>query len=139
MAKALAASLSLALPLGLASSAEAKEDASGGISSGLVLLHFMLDDSDPGLIIPCVRVQRRLLGDSSLFVEITATYTSRGEVVTREFEVPLDAFSLTDHHPQPAGHGWRLLDAYLDISDAPIDDGSDISGSAELVRRHADA
>jgi len=98
----------------------------------------MTESGTPNLIIPCVKVIRSIwelsLTDRSIMAQLTATYQSNGETVTEDFELALGEFFLSDHHPQPKDQNIRLVEAELDISDAPIDDGSTVSGTIRIVR-----
>jgi hypothetical protein len=103
----------------------------------------MTESGTPAFIIPCVKVFRRIydraLTDRTIMAEVTVTYTSRGEPVTRVFDIPLGDFFLSDHHAQPHNRAFRLIETLLDISDAPIDDGTLPTGSITLSRTAAAA
>ena len=103
----------------------------------VVFDHVMVDPLRPGEIVPCVRVMKKYFKKSQnhpeLVLMIRVTYFSNGNSVQKLVSVPLSAMQLTEHHEQPEDPKWLLLDTLIDISDQPIDAGSETSGDAELI------
>lgn len=111
----------------------------------VVLDHFMIDVADLGEIIPCVKVLRGLYtaaqNNPNLYIRVSVSYYSNGTERSRVLIAPLRDYLKTTHHGQATqqpGSRYLLVDNTFDVGE-PVDEGSTVTGSAELVIASAPA
>lgn len=100
--------------------------------------HVMVDPANPGFIIPCVKVLRRLYKKAAHHPDIQLLlllrYSSNGQDQLKVVLLPLRDMELTHHHPQPNNRKLRLVETMVDVTDAPIDPGSNVIGTAHIIQ-----
>ena len=99
--------------------------------------HIMIDPANPGAIIPCIKILKKFYKKAAhhpeLALRILLTYKSNGQVKTKIVVVPVRDLALTDHHPQPADKKLLLVETTVDVSSAPVDPNTLVTGSLEVV------
>ena len=98
--------------------------------------HVMIDPQNPGHIIPCIKVMRKLVKraekDPGLSLWISLRYLSNGVEKFKVVIVPVRDMEATTHH---ANNDKKtiLLETDVDVSNAPVDADSEVTGTVRVV------
>lgn len=110
----------------------------GPRQTGVYLDHVMIEN--PNLIVPCVRVFRATLNESrrnaSLTVTLDLSWQSGGDLQHSTVSVPLSEFELAHHHDGHKDTNFVLTETNVELS-APVDEGTEVVGTATLSERGA--
>lgn len=99
--------------------------------------HIMIDPANLGEIIPCIKILRKFYKKAEhhpeLALRIVLSYLSNGQPKYKIVVVPVRDLVLTDHHAQPSDKKVLLVETAVDVSSAPVDPNTNITGTVEVV------